>query len=72
MNTTAAIAGCQAIRKKIGACCFGFRVVHGECVFVTGCSFLMIEELCPGTTRQCVDSDDRITAMLVRMIMLLR
>ena len=36
MNTTASIAGCQAIRKKIGACCFGFRVVHGECIFVTG------------------------------------
>ena len=35
MNVTASIAGCQQIRKKIGACCFGLRVVHGECVFVT-------------------------------------
>ena len=35
LNTTASIAGCQQIRKKIGACCFGFRVVHGECIFVT-------------------------------------
>ena len=35
LNTTANIAGCQAIRKKIGHCCFGFRVVHGEVIFVT-------------------------------------
>ena len=35
LNTTASISGCQAIRKRIGHCCFGFRVVHGECVFVT-------------------------------------
>jgi hypothetical protein len=35
LNTTASIAGCQQIRKKIGASCFGFRVVHGECIFVT-------------------------------------
>ena len=35
LNTTASIAGCQQIRKKIGACCFGFRVVQGECIFVT-------------------------------------
>ena len=35
LNTTSSIAGCQQIRKKIGACCFGFRVVHGECIFVT-------------------------------------
>ena len=34
-NTTANIAGCQAIRSKIGHCCFGFRVVHGEVIFVT-------------------------------------
>eukprot|EP00973_Karenia_brevis_P005636 770149-Karenia_brevis.AAC.1 len=28
LNTTANIGGCQAIRCKIGHCCFGFRVVH--------------------------------------------
>ena len=35
LNTTASIAGCQQIRKTIGACCFGLRVVLGECIFVT-------------------------------------
>ena len=35
LNTTASIAGCQAIRKKMGHCCFGFRVVQGEVIFVT-------------------------------------
>ena len=35
LNTTASISGCQQIRKKIGACCFGLRVVLGECIFVT-------------------------------------
>ena len=35
LNTTANIAGCQAIRRRIGHCCFGFRVVHGEAIFVT-------------------------------------
>ena len=35
LNTTASIAGCQQIRKKIGACCFGMRVVYGECIFIT-------------------------------------
>ena len=35
LNTTANIAGCQAIRYKIGHCCFGMRVFHGECIFVT-------------------------------------
>ena len=35
LKTTSSIAGCQQIRHKIGACCFGFRVVHGECIFVT-------------------------------------
>ena len=30
LKTTGAIAGCQQVRKKIGACCFGFRVVQGE------------------------------------------
>ena len=35
LNTTANIAGCQAIRRKIGHCCFGLRVVHGETIFVT-------------------------------------
>lgn len=35
LNTTASISGCQAIRLKIGHCCFGFRVVHGEVIFIT-------------------------------------
>ena len=35
LNTTASIAGCQQIRKKVGAYCFGLRVVLGECIFVT-------------------------------------
>ena len=35
LNTTSSIAGCQAIRQKIGHCCFGFRVVYGEVIFVT-------------------------------------
>jgi hypothetical protein len=30
LKTTGAIAGCQQVRKTIGACCFGFRVVHGK------------------------------------------
>ena len=35
LNTTENIAGCQAIRRKIGHCCFGMRVVYGETIFVT-------------------------------------
>ena len=35
LNTTASIAGCQALRRRMGHCCFGFRVVQGEVVFVT-------------------------------------
>ena len=35
LNTTSSIAGCQSIRKKIGHCCFGLRVVYGETIFVT-------------------------------------
>ena len=35
LNTTSSIAGCQAIRSKICHCWFGFRVVHGEVIFVT-------------------------------------
>ena len=35
LSTTSNIAGCQAIRQKIGHACFGFRVVHGEVIFVT-------------------------------------
>ena len=34
LNTTSNISGCQAIRKKIGHCCFGLRVVYGETIFV--------------------------------------
>ena len=29
-NITQSIAGCQAIRRRIGHCLFGFRVVSGE------------------------------------------
>jgi len=35
LNVTQSIAGCQAIRRRIGHCLFGFRVVVGECIFVT-------------------------------------
>ena len=35
LNTTRHIAGCQALRQKMGHILFGFRVVHGECIFVT-------------------------------------
>ena len=35
LNTTRHIAGCQAIRKKIGHLLFGFRVCYGEALFVT-------------------------------------
>jgi hypothetical protein len=35
LNVTANIAGCQAIRKRIGHICFGMRVVYGEVIFVT-------------------------------------
>ena len=35
LNTTASISGCQALRLRMGHCCFGFRVVHGEVIFVT-------------------------------------
>ena len=35
LNTTSSIAGCQALRTKLGHCLFGLRVVHGECIFIT-------------------------------------
>ena len=35
LSTTQSIAGCQARRRRIGHCLFGFRVVAGECTFVT-------------------------------------
>ena len=35
LDTTRHISGCQAIRKKIGHILFGFRVVFGECLFIT-------------------------------------
>jgi hypothetical protein len=35
LNTTRNIAGCQAVRARIGHCLFGMRVAHGECIFVT-------------------------------------
>ena len=34
-NTTRNISGCQALRKRIGHCLFGMRVVHGEPIFLT-------------------------------------
>ena len=35
LETTRTIAGCQAIRRRIGHCLFGFRCVSGEVIFVT-------------------------------------
>ena len=35
IETTKNVSGCQAIRAKIGHIMFGFRVIHGECLFVT-------------------------------------
>ena len=35
LNITRSFSGCQAIRRRIGHCLFGFRVVSGECLFVT-------------------------------------
>ena len=35
IKTTETVAGCQALRKKIGHILFGFRVVHGDAIFVT-------------------------------------
>ena len=35
LNITKSIAGCQAVRRRIGHCLVGFRVVYGECIFVT-------------------------------------
>ena len=35
LNVTLSIAGCQAIRRRIGHCLFGFRVVYGDVIFVT-------------------------------------
>ena len=35
LSTTSSIAGCQAIRSKIGHLCFGSRAVQGESVFIT-------------------------------------
>ena len=35
LNATKNVAGCQALRKRIGHVLFGFRVVHGECLFWT-------------------------------------
>ena len=32
LNVTQSIAGCQAIRRRIGHCLFGFRIVAGECI----------------------------------------
>ena len=35
IKTTEYVAGCQAIRKKIGHILFGFRVSYGDAIFVT-------------------------------------
>ena len=35
LNVTKNIAGCQALRARIGHILFGFRCVHGEVIFVT-------------------------------------
>ena len=35
LNATKNVAGCQALRKRIGHILFGFRVVYGECLFWT-------------------------------------
>ena len=34
-KVTTGIAGCQAIRRRIGHCLFGLRVVYGDVIFVT-------------------------------------
>jgi len=35
LNVTHNIAGCQAIRRRIGHCIFGMRIVHGDGAFFT-------------------------------------
>ena len=35
LNVTKNIAGCQALRARIGHILFGFRCVYGEVIFVT-------------------------------------
>ena len=35
LNATKNVAGCQQLRKRMGHVLFGFRVVHGECLFWT-------------------------------------
>ena len=35
LNTTTHIAGCQALRKRVGHLLFAFRVEGGECIFWT-------------------------------------
>ena len=35
IRTTENVAGCQALRKKIGHILFSFRVIHGGSIFVT-------------------------------------
>ena len=34
LSVTSNIAGCQALRRRIGHILFGFRCVYGECIFV--------------------------------------
>ena len=45
LNTTSSVAGCQAIRSKIGHLCFGFRVVQGEGMFGNGVAEPQAREL---------------------------
>ena len=40
LNTTKNIAGCQALRARIGHILFGFRCVYGEVIFITILSYL--------------------------------
>ena len=35
LKATKNIAGCQALRNRMGHILFGFRCVYGECLFIT-------------------------------------
>ena len=35
LRVTQSIAGCQALRRRVGHCLFGLRVVYGDVIFVT-------------------------------------
>ena len=66
LNTTANIAGRQAIRRKIGHCFFGFRVVHGETIFVTASpnrrhSSMILKMSRARRNDTCLERDDPVT-----------